>query len=53
MLVYIEGRIQTRQWEDKRDGQKRDHRNRGERDAHAPIAGKALRQLAPELALGP
>jgi single-strand DNA-binding protein len=22
-LVYIEGRIQTRQWEDKRDGQKR------------------------------
>src|SRR5579863_7329494 len=23
MLVYIEGRIQTRQWEDKRDGQKR------------------------------
>ena len=22
MLVYIEGRIQTRQWEDKRDGQK-------------------------------
>src|SRR5579864_4700473 len=23
MLVYVEGRIQTRQWEDKRDGQKR------------------------------
>ena len=23
MLVYIEGRIQTRQWEDRRDGQKR------------------------------
>jgi single-strand DNA-binding protein len=23
MLVYIEGRIQTRQWEDKRDGQKK------------------------------
>jgi len=23
MLVYIEGRIQTREWEDKRDGQKR------------------------------
>ena len=23
MLIYIEGRIQTRQWEDKRDGQKR------------------------------
>jgi single-strand DNA-binding protein len=23
MLVYLEGRIQTRQWEDKRDGQKR------------------------------
>jgi len=23
MLVYIEGRLQTRQWEDKRDGQKR------------------------------
>src|SRR6201988_2955388 len=23
MLVYIEGRIETRQWEDKRDGQKR------------------------------
>jgi len=23
MLVYIEGRIQTRQWEDKRDGQQR------------------------------
>ena len=22
-LVYIEGRIQTRQWEDKRDGQKK------------------------------
>jgi single-strand DNA-binding protein len=23
MLVYVEGRIQTRQWEDKRDGQKK------------------------------
>jgi len=23
MLVYVEGRLQTRQWEDKRDGQKR------------------------------
>jgi single-strand DNA-binding protein len=23
MLVYVEGRIQTRQWEDKRDGQRR------------------------------
>src|SRR6202521_752025 len=23
MLIYIEGRIQTRQWEDKRDGQKK------------------------------
>lgn len=23
MLIYVEGRIQTRQWEDKRDGQKR------------------------------
>jgi single-strand DNA-binding protein len=23
MLVYLEGRIQTRQWEDKRDGQKK------------------------------
>jgi single-strand DNA-binding protein len=23
MLVYVEGRIQSRQWEDKRDGQKR------------------------------
>jgi single-strand DNA-binding protein len=23
MLIYVEGRLQTRQWEDKRDGQKR------------------------------
>ena len=39
MLVYVEGRIQTRQWEDKRDGQKRiNHRDRRERDAHADFA---------------
>ena len=38
MLVYIEGRIQTRQWEDKRDGQKKQHHgNRRQRDAHADV----------------
>jgi single-strand DNA-binding protein len=36
MLVYIEGRIQTRQWEDKRDGQKR---------TTTEIVGNAMRML--------
>ncbi len=36
MLVYIEGRIQTRQWEDKRDGQKR---------TTTEIVGNAMKML--------
>ena len=36
MLVYIEGRIQTRQWEDKRDGQKR---------TTTEIVGSAMKML--------
>jgi len=36
MLVYIEGRIQTRQWEDKRDGQKR---------STTEIVGNAMKML--------
>jgi single-strand DNA-binding protein len=36
MLVYVEGRIQTRQWEDKRDGQKR---------ATTEIVGTVMRML--------
>jgi single-strand DNA-binding protein len=36
MLVYVEGRIQTRQWEDKRDGQKR---------ATTEIVGNVMRML--------
>lgn len=47
MLVYVEGRIQTRQWEDKRDGQKRSTteivantmRMLGSRGEGAPAAG--------------
>jgi len=35
-LVYVEGRIQTRQWEDKRDGQKR---------TTTEIVGTAMRML--------
>jgi single-strand DNA-binding protein len=37
MLVYIEGRIQTRQWEDKRDGQKR---------TSTDIVGNVMRMLS-------
>ena len=36
MLVYVEGRIQTRQWEDKRDGQKR---------STTEIVGNVMRML--------
>ncbi|HXW62150.1 MAG TPA: single-stranded DNA-binding protein [Candidatus Acidoferrales bacterium] len=36
MLVYVEGRLQTRQWEDKRDGQKRQT---------TEIVGNVLRML--------
>ena len=36
MLVYVEGRLQTRQWEDKRDGQKR---------TTTEIVGTAMRML--------
>jgi single-strand DNA-binding protein len=35
-LVYVEGRIQTRQWEDKRDGQKR---------STTEIVGNVMRML--------
>ena len=38
MLVYIEGRIQTRQWEDKRDGQKR---------TSTEIVANVMRMLTP------
>jgi single-strand DNA-binding protein len=52
MLVYVEGRIQTRQWEDKRDGQKRQTTeivgnvmrmltSRGEGAGMAPAAGRS------------
>lgn len=52
MLVYVEGRIQTRQWEDKRDGQKRQTTeivgnvmrmltSRGEGAGIAPSAGRS------------
>lgn len=39
MLVYIEGRIQTRQWEDKRDGQKR---------TSTEIVANVMRMLTPK-----
>jgi single-strand DNA-binding protein len=38
MLVYVEGRLQTRQWEDKRDGQKRQT---------TEIVGNVMRMLTP------
>jgi single-strand DNA-binding protein len=61
MLVYIEGRIQTRQWEDKRDGQKRTTteivanvmRMLTSRAEAAAAGGGASRALDADLEAGP